>query len=345
MDTLTHALSGALVAAAIAKPEGAVPLRASLLTGFAAAAFPDIDILLRLTGDLIYLNEHRGVTHSLLLLPLWAGIAAWLCSVMSRRRYGWQALYPACLGGIAIHIAGDVITSYGTKLFAPWSAHEYAYPVSFVIDFYFSAIIVLGLCTLHWRPSRGIAYGALGVLLVYVLFQSQWRQEALQLAVEAARRNVDGGAVVQVLPQPFSPLHWMLIVVERDAYRVAFVDLHRTDPEPVRARYSLWQLPDAYRGRHDLVWFQYRRPAVGAQDRTFETDAWNHGLFADYRRFAQLPALDAVTEDAGTDCAWFFDLRFLLPGSPPSFRYGMCRAGNPGDDWRVVKRAGGYWID
>lgn len=92
MDPFTHALSGALLTRAAARhstesPSGQpeLPLRLQILTGFAAAAFPDIDLVLRLIDTLTYLNWHQGPTHSIILLPLWAWLLAWLFSRLTRQ--------------------------------------------------------------------------------------------------------------------------------------------------------------------------------------------------------------------------------------------------------------------
>lgn len=75
MDTLTHALSGALLGRLIARPPD--PARPApkpwqmVVAGAAAATFPDLDFVLGYVSELTYLRGHRGVTHSVLLLPLW----------------------------------------------------------------------------------------------------------------------------------------------------------------------------------------------------------------------------------------------------------------------------------
>jgi inner membrane protein len=77
MDTLTHALSGALLARATApatpKPS-TLTLGERTVVGFLAASFPDIDWIILPLSPLMFLNVHRGVTHSLLMLPVWAVI-------------------------------------------------------------------------------------------------------------------------------------------------------------------------------------------------------------------------------------------------------------------------------
>ncbi|PKO55674.1 MAG: hydrolase, partial [Betaproteobacteria bacterium HGW-Betaproteobacteria-21] len=78
MDTLTHALSGALAGRLLApRASGTavrpvLPVWQAVVAGAAAAAFPDLDFVLGYVSELTYLRGHRGVTHSLLLLPLWA---------------------------------------------------------------------------------------------------------------------------------------------------------------------------------------------------------------------------------------------------------------------------------
>ncbi|MEK6550290.1 MAG: metal-dependent hydrolase [Pseudomonadota bacterium] len=74
MDTLTHALSGALAARAAEPGEAGgklLPRRARLWLGFWAAAFPDSDFIVRFLDPFIYITTHRGVTHSVVMLPLW----------------------------------------------------------------------------------------------------------------------------------------------------------------------------------------------------------------------------------------------------------------------------------
>ena len=79
MDTLTHALSGALLARATAPasvPASAasaevLPLRRRIAIGALAAAFPDTDVVVSWLSPLAYLYHHRGATHSILMLVIW----------------------------------------------------------------------------------------------------------------------------------------------------------------------------------------------------------------------------------------------------------------------------------
>src|SRR2546427_5039945 len=84
MDTLTHALSGALLARATASEEPrAIPRR--IAAGFFACAAPDLDFVSGYAGPVQYLLNHRGITHSLVLLPLWALALSWLLAKIDRK--------------------------------------------------------------------------------------------------------------------------------------------------------------------------------------------------------------------------------------------------------------------
>jgi len=119
-----------------------------------------------------YLLNHRGVTHSLLVLPIWSFGVAWLLAKLLREPGGWRALYGISALAIGAHIAGDVLTNYGTMLFAPLSDWRAALATTFIIDLWFSGIILAGLAAsaLLYR-SRWPAIAALGVLVAYVGFQ------------------------------------------------------------------------------------------------------------------------------------------------------------------------------
>jgi inner membrane protein len=150
MDTLTHALSGALIARSVART---TPRQVA--AGFFAAAAPDLDFVLGFVSPLVYLEQHRGPTHSVLLLPLWALLLAWLLAKILREPGGWKALYGITALALAAHIVGDLITSFGTIVFAPLSDARYAWGTTFIIDLWFTGIIAAGLLvSAFWRSTR-----------------------------------------------------------------------------------------------------------------------------------------------------------------------------------------------
>src|SRR5687768_7449329 len=104
MDTLTHALSGALIARATAPRSPTIstlPVGRRMWVGAAAAAFPDLDFITGYLTPLAYLHHHRGITHSLILLPLWAALVALIFAAVWRFRLPWRAYLGIAAIGIS----------------------------------------------------------------------------------------------------------------------------------------------------------------------------------------------------------------------------------------------------
>src|ERR1700741_3553277 len=232
MDTLTHALSGALLARATA-PRAAPPrsLPRRVAAGFFACAAPDLDFVIGFVGPVEYLLSHRGVTHSLILLPAWALLYSWILAKVLREPGGWRALYGVTALALLAHIVGDLITSFGTMILAPFSDWRAALGTTFIIDLWFSGIIVGGLALSAWfYRSRVPALAASIVLAGYVGFQYVQKQRALELGNEYAKSLKLEEAKTTVHPRPVSPFNGTVFVSDEETHRFAHVNLVRKEP-------------------------------------------------------------------------------------------------------------------
>jgi inner membrane protein len=344
MDTLTHALSGALLARASApQPSPAtLPVGRRSLIGALAASFPDLDFVTSYVSPIFYLQHHRGVTHSLLLVPLWALLIAWLCSLAWRRDRNWRAYFGVAAMGVGLHILGDLITSYGTMVFAPFSDARYAWDTTFIIDLWFSGILLAGLlASWAWRRSRVPAVAGLALLVTYVGWQATRQHVAIEFGRGYALAEGLKAARVTALPRPPSPLNWMVIVEEGERLDYAMVRLAQGEPSPpvpddagFIARLSAPYLP-----LNHAIWVTTRRFGANSQDASFARSAWQQPEFAFFRWFAAHPVLyrfDHGGRSTADGCAWFQDLRFFTPGRAGiPFRYGLCREGV--GPWRIYR--------
>jgi inner membrane protein len=335
VDTLTHALSGALLArvtAPRAAPPRSVPRRVA--AGFLAAAAPDLDFVIGFAGPVEYLLTHRGVTHSLVMLPLWALVLSWVLAKLLREPGGWRALYGVSALALLAHIVGDLITSFGTMVFAPLSDWRAAIGTTFIIDLWFSGIILAGLvASAVFYRSRIPALAASVALAGYVGLQYLQRQQAIEFAERYVAEKGLQGARVAVHPRPVSPFNWTVFVSDEQAHRFAHINLIRTQPR----RYApgdgfIARIDAPYLPLEQAIWVA--RPRYGATDTALIREAWNSEALAFFRWFADLPAFDGTS--AGSTCVWFTDLRFLTPGRETMpFRYRVCREA-PGAPWRLV---------
>lgn len=341
MDTLTHALSGALLARATepkAPRPDQLPRRTRMWVGFWAAAFPDSDFITRFIDPLTYLTVHRGITHSVIMLPLWALGVSLLFMLLVRGKYSWRAFMGVVALGIGIHIVGDVITAFGTMIFAPFSTWRAQIPTTFIIDPYFTAIIVAGLvASAVWGLTRQPAVIGLAVLAAYVGFQGILHQRAVAAGEAYVVRHGIEGATAEAIPQPFSPFHWMIVIPQKDAYHMAYVSLWREAiPEfpPADANW-LWRVYASYYPVRDALWKQVPRFGTGKNAKLAE-ELWHSDTLAAYRNFTMFPALYGVDRMPGKLCVWYNDLRFALAGMNMPFRYGACRTGAEAA-WRVYR--------
>jgi inner membrane protein len=356
MDTLTHALSGALLARLLvrrtenASTHSAATSRQPALwqcvvVGTVAGAFPDIDAVTQAFGDVTYLQMHRGITHALPMVAVWAAGLSWLmtrCFAATRgSKAAWKTFFMLCMAGISVHIAGDWITQFGTMLLEPFSNQRFGLGSMFIIDLAFSALLLMGLILAAVFPRRRWP-AALGLAAACGWVGLAWtgQQEAEQVGARYAQAQGIVTPDILVMPRPASPFNWTVTVFDGQDYHVAHVNTRRSErlnpeapalfPPAFVRRFSAPYLPV-----DQAAWERIPRfGAVGTP--AWVKQAWAQPEFAFYRWFAQTPALVATSEDGGLRCATFRDLRFDFPGRDESpFRYGLCL---PAADGQAITR-------
>lgn len=136
MDPLTHSVFGA--ACAMVGSPRKISRRAAALAGLTGGLLPDADVLLRSATDPLFAIEyHRHFTHSVAFSPVIGLLGAVIASLVLgkfKHPVPWQALFlPALIGGWS-HLFCDAWTSYGTRLWWPFSQTRAALDWISVID-------------------------------------------------------------------------------------------------------------------------------------------------------------------------------------------------------------------
>ena len=177
MDTITHGIVGALIGKAffadipppeVPSPSWPEPRRTASRVAIGAATmgaiFFDIDVFAGplANNGLAMLTWHRSITHSVVLLPLWAVALALLSSAVTRR-LRWSSPSFAVFVSIyavtmASHVFLDLITSFGTMVWSPLDDARPAWDWVFIIDLTLtSAALVPQLAAWAFRHPRGAA--------------------------------------------------------------------------------------------------------------------------------------------------------------------------------------------
>jgi inner membrane protein len=308
MDTISHSFAGSIMARSL---EDRPAAWAAFGLGAVAAVVPDLDFLM-ISNRIEYLREHRGWTHSFLVLPFLAlGLA--LLTKLFARRAPLGKLWLFASVGVASHIVFDWATSFGTMFWTPLSRSRHSLDWLFILDPVFTGISfgALALSLLIRSRSRRIAMAGTGLLLAYVLVCAVLHVRAL-----AIWRRLDrppAGARAAALPQFLSPFRWMGITETETEIRVAFFDIGPfargvDDPQPPR-RWSevLQALSDFYPPPERAKIRRYDKPP---DSQVLET-ARRLPEWAVYMDFARFPLETVYPEAGGGATIILQDLRFL----------------------------------
>lgn len=337
MDTLTHALSGLLLARATQTKQDTLSPTVRGITGFLVAASPDLDFITRFFGISAYLQYHRGITHSILMLPLWALCLSWLLaklfSLRGQRKYAWQAFYLLTAMSLGLHIFADVITAYGTEVLAPVWDYRLALPTTFIIDPYFTGIILLGIVlSFVIRDHRQkVAMGAMAILLSYILFQNYWSQRAIEnsmVNLPVANLSVES---IHAIPQPLSPFNWKVIVTTPERYYIRDVNIYRRQTVTATQSASMFaQINALYTPAEIYNWYIVPKFGLGPVQ-SLARDIWQDARMQPVRKFMLYPAVYRFEKIDEGVCVWFADQRFVLRDIRAPFVFGACRHDETGE--------------
>ena len=330
MDTLTHSLLGAVVVrSAFPAQHSAYPFsnRQRLLVGAVAGALPDIDYIASWVDPMIYLTLwHRSITHSFVLLPLWAMLTGTILSFLLRQRCEWR--YLSLLAGVAMvsHIASDLITVYGTQILAPLSTWRASIGTTFIIDPWFTLIVLAGFIAGLKENAIRLPQACLALLFAYLLLQGGLKMQALALGHDYVQRESLAPLRVIAFPQPFSPFNWKIVVEAADYYDVGYTSLSGGYADgDVTGTGFLDRVRATYRSPEQMTWQRlYRFGEPGGETEQVK-QLWSDPQLGYFRHFAELPVLYRVDREGERSCVWFTDLRYVLPYLTPPFRYGLCR--------------------
>lgn len=187
MDPLTQGLLGAVTAQLGFRQR--IGRSASWLAGLTAMS-PDLDVFVGPIKQALHLEHttfdnlaiHRGLSHSLLMVPLIAlpiALVWWLVRkrgpAQSRRSFG--LLYGCLFVAVLSHPLLDWCTSYGTQLLAPITNRRFTLDAVPIIDLIYTPILILTLlvCFIAYRRktisitlSQKIAWTGFAISALYL---------------------------------------------------------------------------------------------------------------------------------------------------------------------------------
>lgn len=184
MDTGTHVVMGlALGGLATLDPvvAGSAATATSVMIGTVVGSqAPDIDTVLKLRNNAVYIRNHRGITHSIPAVLLWPlGIIAVVYPFFPEANllHLWLWTFLA----VFLHVFVDIFNAYGTQALRPFSPKWVALGVINTFDPYIFGMHIVGLVIWGFGADPGYTFLAIYVVIVgYYIYRFITQRKVLR---------------------------------------------------------------------------------------------------------------------------------------------------------------------
>lgn len=214
MDTGTHlviglGLAGLAYIDPVVAANPAVAL-AVLIGTVAGSQAPDLDTLLRLKGNAVYIKNHRGVSHSIPALFIWTALISsllWLFFDGLPIAHVTMWVFIA----VAFHVFTDLFNTYGTQALRPFSSRWVSWNIIHIFDpvIFLSHVLAIFLWALHLaRPE--VLFPLLYVCIaVYYIWRS-WVHHYLESRLYRQDSSYKPGDRYTLIPTVHL-YHWQIV--------------------------------------------------------------------------------------------------------------------------------------
>ena len=307
------------------------------LAAVLAAEAADIDILWGLAGPVEELKHHRGITHTLIAVPVMAAAAVglvWLFERWRRRRSSrkakipnqnakappglhWGWLYLTALLSALSHLLLDWTNNYGLRPFYPFNPRWYAGSFMFIAEPVLWALLLAALLIpalfgliggeigVRRTAFRGRGWAIFALAGMVLLWGWRWAEQGrARMLVENTQIAAAPVKRMALEPYPVNPFRWHAILETEAYYQTAEIDTRTgeiaSDP------------------RRDVIYKPPTTPATEAAKRTLLGQVYlDWGTWAVVRDMGQVPAPGMAPPQVAPNRQWttveFTDLRFAYP--------------------------------
>lgn len=177
MDSITHTLFGVGIYKSVNKEKMSKKEKYALLfTSIGASQIPDIDVISQLWDTAgLYQMWHRGITHSIFLVPIWAFLF-YLVNRYIFRIKGVQSFFIALIS-VFIHNTSDVFNAWGTGYLEPFSSVRLTLGFIPIVDFVIWIIFLLVFIATKLFPK----------VKQYSIFRIGWALIVLHIVIQSVQ--------------------------------------------------------------------------------------------------------------------------------------------------------------
>lgn len=219
MDTGTHVVMGlALGGLSTLDPViagSSVTATCVLITTLIGSQAPDIDTVLKLRNNAVYIRNHRGVTHSIPAVLLWpliiiAFIYPFFPEANLFHLWIWTFI------AVFLHVFVDIFNAYGTQALRPFSSKWLALGIINTFDPFIFGIHVFGL--ICWLFGANPGYTFLGIYAVIVAYYFS-RYIAQRKVMQEVKKIIPDSTEIIISPtMKFN--QWRLAIMNKNQFFV-----------------------------------------------------------------------------------------------------------------------------
>ncbi len=219
MDTGTHFVMGlALGGLATLDPVAAnstATMSAILLGTVIGSQAPDIDTVLKLKDNAVYIRNHRGITHSIPAVLLWpfaiiAVIYPFFPEANLVHLWLWTFL------AVFLHVFVDIFNAYGTQALRPFSSKWIALGVINTFDPFIFGLHIAGL--IFWGLGFHPGYTFLVVYIIFIFYYGL--QFSIRRKVEKEVRRLIPDAEQIIISPAIKFHHWKIAAMNKEHFFV-----------------------------------------------------------------------------------------------------------------------------
>ncbi|BBH21693.1 hypothetical protein Back11_30380 [Paenibacillus baekrokdamisoli] len=178
MDSGTHLVMG-LGLAGLASIDPVIAsdhsLYAAVLIGTVVGSqAPDLDGLLRLKSNAVYIRNHRGASHSIPAIAIWTILITFLIQSGFGFHLPWLHIGGWVLLAVVLHVFVDLFNTYGTQAMRPFTEKWISWNIIHIFDpvIFITHVIAILLWALQLGEPTLIFPLLYGVLAAYYIWRT-----------------------------------------------------------------------------------------------------------------------------------------------------------------------------
>jgi inner membrane protein len=186
-----------------------------LIATIAGSQIPDIDTVLKLRNNAIYIRNHRGVTHSIPAVLLWpivliAVIYPFFTDANLLHLWAWT------FAAVFIHVFVDIFNAYGTQALRPFSNKWVALGVINTFDPFIFGIHVLGIFIWILGANPGVTFLLMYAVIIGYYFMRYMAKKKVLVEV----RTIIPDATEIIIAPTMRFHHWRIAAMNREQFFV-----------------------------------------------------------------------------------------------------------------------------